>query len=118
MSHAELGLARPSMFVSYSLASSTRRAVTLHRYAMMSALSAIPDSRQRPTLLEDAAPVVVPTGKPVFADAASPQVAARPPPAPKAPRPRPTIRSAKAALSIVRPFSLLAPLHPAEHVHL
>ncbi|KAF8446338.1 hypothetical protein L210DRAFT_860903 [Boletus edulis BED1] len=75
---------------------------------MMSALSGphshppqIPDTRQHNSpLFKDAPPVVVPTGETVSADAASPQVAARPPPVPKAPRQRPTIRSTKAALSI------------------
>lgn len=94
-----------------SLALTTRRALTSHRHAMMSALSAIPAS-----LLKDAPPVVVPTGESVTADAASPQLAARPPPVPKAPRPRPTIRSTKAALFIVRLPFLLTPLHPTEHV--
>ncbi|KAN0100961.1 hypothetical protein V8E55_000945 [Tylopilus felleus] len=79
---------------------------------MMSALSpphshppSIPDTRQhrspqQPPLFKDAPPVVVPTGEAVSPNAASPQVAARPPPVPKTPRPRPTIRSTKAALSI------------------
>ncbi|KAH0838643.1 hypothetical protein J3R83DRAFT_6968 [Lanmaoa asiatica] len=79
---------------------------------MMSALSgphshplSIPDTRQhrspqQPSPFKDAPPVVVPTGEAVSADAASPQLAARPPPVPRAPRPRPTIRSTKAALSI------------------
>ncbi|KAI9572601.1 hypothetical protein HD554DRAFT_1330147 [Boletus coccyginus] len=94
--------------------SSVRRsplASSSHRHAMMSALSGphshppIPDTRQprssqQPPLFKDAPPVVVPTGEAVSANAASPQVAARPPPAPKAPRLRPTIRSTKAALSI------------------
>ena len=74
---------------------------------MMSALSGprpAPDPKQQhpAPLFKDAPPVVVPTGEPVSADAASPQVAARPPPVPKAPRPRPVLRSTKAALSIVR----------------
>ncbi|KAG9314704.1 hypothetical protein JVU11DRAFT_5513 [Chiua virens] len=58
-----------------------------HRHAMMSALH--PGSIPTPN-----PPVVV------APDAASPQVAARPPPVPKALRPRPTLRSTKAALSI------------------
>ncbi|VDC02026.1 unnamed protein product [Peniophora sp. CBMAI 1063] len=46
-------------------------------------------------------PVVVPTDKtPLSADAASPQTAARPPPAPRPQRPKPTLRSKKAALTI------------------
>ncbi|KAF8557366.1 hypothetical protein OG21DRAFT_1505308 [Imleria badia] len=74
---------------------------------MMSALSAphshppsIPDTRQHRSPQHPSQPVVVPSGEAVSADAASPQVAARPPPVPKATRPRPTIRSTKAALSI------------------
>lgn len=53
--------------------------------------------------LHDSPPVVVPNSKtPLNPDAASPQTAARPPPAPKAERPKPQIRARKAALSIVR----------------
>ncbi|OJA11678.1 hypothetical protein AZE42_06476 [Rhizopogon vesiculosus] len=78
-----------------------------HRRAMMSALSSQP---QRPLAahtspntkqpLKDSPPVVVPTAESLSSDAASPQVAARPPPVPKAERPRPTIRSTKAVLSM------------------
>ncbi|EIM92500.1 uncharacterized protein STEHIDRAFT_117503 [Stereum hirsutum FP-91666 SS1] len=51
--------------------------------------------------LHDSPPVVVPNSKtPLNPDAASPQTAARPPPAPKAERPKPQIRARKAALSI------------------
>ena len=42
-----------------------------------------------------------PSAKDLSADAASPQVAARPPPVPKAERPRPKIRAAKAAITMV-----------------
>lgn len=50
-------------------------------------------------------PVVVPTDKtPLSSHAASPQIAARPPPAPRPQRPKPTLRSKKAALTIVRIF--------------
>ncbi|KZV74748.1 hypothetical protein PENSPDRAFT_647749 [Peniophora sp. CONT] len=46
-------------------------------------------------------PVVVPTDNtPLSADAASPQTAARPPPAPRPQRAKPTLRSKKAALTI------------------
>jgi hypothetical protein len=78
-----------------------------HRRAMMSALSSQP---QRPAAhtspkvtqpLKDSPPVVVPTAESLSSDAASPQVAARPPPVPKVERPRPTIRSTKAVLSMV-----------------
>ncbi|KAI0757699.1 hypothetical protein C8Q80DRAFT_1092260 [Daedaleopsis nitida] len=58
-------------------------------------------------LLGETPPVVVPTSssKPPTAKnlsphAASPQVAARPPPAPKAERARPTIRASKAAITL------------------
>ncbi|KAG2345323.1 hypothetical protein BDR05DRAFT_960764 [Suillus weaverae] len=50
--------------------------------------------------LKDSPPVVVPTAKSLSSEPASPQVAARPPPVPKAERPRPTIRSTKAVLSM------------------
>ncbi|KAH7930593.1 hypothetical protein BV22DRAFT_1191189 [Leucogyrophana mollusca] len=54
-----------------------------------------------PTRLpESPPPTVVPTAESLSPDAASPQVAARPPPAPKLERPRPTIRSTKAALTM------------------
>ncbi|TFK47957.1 hypothetical protein OE88DRAFT_1664933 [Heliocybe sulcata] len=57
-------------------------------------------SRQSPS---DPPPVVVPSTKvntSISSDAFSPQTAARPPPAPKAERPRPTIKATKAALTI------------------
>ncbi|KAI0770946.1 hypothetical protein BD413DRAFT_553923 [Trametes elegans] len=90
-----------------------------HRHAMMSALSRpstapVPSSSasssaastsSSPTLGETP-PVVVPsaskppTAKNLSPDAGSPQVAARPPPVPKAERPRPTIRATKAAITL------------------
>lgn len=105
--------------------SSTRALVYLpsHRHAMMSALShdrpAPPpsSSKSKPStsastgpLLGETPPVVVssstpskpPTAKNLSPNAASPQVAARPPPIPKAERPRPKIRAAKAAITLVR----------------
>ncbi|KAG2160153.1 uncharacterized protein EDB93DRAFT_1074231 [Suillus bovinus] len=79
----------------------------IHRRAMMSALSS---QTQRPLEahsssdakqpLKDSPPVVVPTAKSLSSEPASPQVAARPPPIPKVERPRPTIRSTKAVLSM------------------
>ncbi|RPD59491.1 hypothetical protein L227DRAFT_576310 [Lentinus tigrinus ALCF2SS1-6] len=56
-------------------------------------------------LLGETPAVVVPSSKPPSAkdlspNAASPQVAARPPPAPKAERPRPKIRATKAAITL------------------
>ncbi|KAG2109645.1 uncharacterized protein F5147DRAFT_611793 [Suillus discolor] len=78
-----------------------------HRRAMMSALSSQPQrppethsSSNAKQPLKDAPPVVVPTAKSLSSEPASPQVAARPPPIPKAERPRPTIRSTKAVLSM------------------
>lgn len=118
-------LARSSL----STARRSPLALTCHRHAMMSALPgphshtpSIPDTRQhrspqRTPLLKDAPPVVVPTGEAVSVDVTSPQIAARPPPVPKAPRPRPTIRSTKAALCIVRLYfrvSLNYDMHRAD----
>ncbi|KAG2142569.1 hypothetical protein BD769DRAFT_1423496 [Suillus cothurnatus] len=78
-----------------------------HRRAMMSALSSHPQrppeahsSSNAKQPLKDSQPVVVPTAKLLSSEPASPQVAARPPPVPKAERPRPTIRSTKAVLSM------------------
>ncbi|KAG1810041.1 uncharacterized protein HD556DRAFT_1223939 [Suillus plorans] len=78
-----------------------------HRRAMMSTLSSQPQrppeahsSSNAKQPLKDSPPVVVPTAKSLSSEPASPQVAARPPPIPKAERPRPTIRSTKAVLSM------------------
>ncbi|KAG1769591.1 hypothetical protein EDD22DRAFT_868361 [Suillus occidentalis] len=78
-----------------------------HRRAMMSAFSSQPQippeahsSSNAKQPLKDSPPVVVPTAKSLSSEPASPQVAARPPPVPKAERPRPTIRSTKAVLSM------------------
>jgi hypothetical protein len=77
------------------------------RRAMMSAWSSrtgtaaksVPNT-QPP--LHDSPPIVIPTSNtPLSPDAASPQIAARPPPAPKATRPKPTLRPQKAALTLV-----------------
>ncbi|KAF9015393.1 hypothetical protein BDQ17DRAFT_1340992 [Cyathus striatus] len=66
---------------------------------MMSALpSRHPD--HSPLLPHQSPPLVVPSPTELSSDAAAPQTAARPPPAPKAERPRPKIRSTKAALTI------------------
>jgi hypothetical protein len=52
--------------------------------------------------LHDSPPIVIPNSKaPLNPDAGSPQTAARPPPAPKMMRPKPTIRAQKVALTIV-----------------
>lgn len=76
------------------------------RRAMMSALRSPqqPHVPRSPSPLPETTPVVLPEG--LSNDAASPQVAARPPPAPKAEKPRPRIRSTKAALTIVSVDSL------------
>ncbi|KAJ3481382.1 hypothetical protein NLI96_g7695 [Meripilus lineatus] len=81
-----------------------------HRHAFMSALSrpstSIPPLPRTPApTLGETPPVVTPSGKTptpkdLSADAASPQTAARPPPVPKAERPRPKIRATKAAISM------------------
>ncbi|KAL1940579.1 hypothetical protein VTO73DRAFT_8014 [Trametes versicolor] len=92
-----------------------------HRHAMMSALShdrpapppTASTSSASPTAstssspaLGETPPVVVPspskppTARNLSPDAASPQVAARPPPIPKAERPRPKIRAQKAAITL------------------
>ncbi|KAH7883955.1 hypothetical protein F5I97DRAFT_1621544 [Phlebopus sp. FC_14] len=99
--------------ISHAFVSQPHRAssYTSHRRAMMSALSGPHSQPRRPPettnpkpgpqpLLNDSPPVVVPTADSLSSDAASPQVAARPPPAPKVQRPRPTIKSTKAALTI------------------
>ncbi|KAF5355752.1 hypothetical protein D9756_003967 [Leucocoprinus leucothites] len=75
------------------------------RRAMMSALRPPQHTQQHhvprsPSPLPETTPVVTPEGTQLSNDAASPQVAARPPPAPKAETPRPRIRSTKAALTI------------------
>jgi hypothetical protein len=77
------------------------------RRAMMSAWS--PRSPPQPQTaanpqppLHDSPPIVIPNSKaPLNPDAGSPQIAARPPPAPKLTRPKPTIRAQKVALTIV-----------------
>ncbi|KAF9818495.1 hypothetical protein IEO21_02733 [Rhodonia placenta] len=65
-----------------------------------------PNASSNP-VLGQTPPVVIPaqtsgepSAKSLSADAASPQIAARPPPAPKVERRRPTIKSTKAAISL------------------
>jgi len=82
------------------------------RRAMMSAWSsrgsppppqtvANPQQTQPDPHDRDAPPIVIPNSKaPLSPDAASPQTAARPPPAPKITRSKPTIRAQKAALTL------------------
>ena len=78
----------------------------IQRRQMMSAWSYSQDARTKArstsSELPDQHPVVVPSAQSLSSDSASPQIAARPPPAPRAEKPRPTIKSTKSALSIVR----------------
>jgi len=68
--------------------------------------SSSPHSSAHAPTLGETPPVVIPSktkppsAKDLSPDAAAPQVAAKPPPAPKAERSRPTIRAAKAAIFI------------------
>lgn len=80
------------------------------RRAMMSALRNGPNPHQVPAL-PDSPPVTIPAERMLSPDAAAPQTAAPPPPVPKAEKPRPKIRSTKAALTIVLYFSI-------SHLHL
>jgi iron-sulfur cluster assembly accessory protein len=50
--------------------------------------------------LPDSPPLVTPSAISLSPDASSPQIAARPPPAPKVEKPRPKLRASKAALTI------------------
>ncbi len=121
MASALARLQRAHAHASFSMSAPSTRALAYlpsHRHAMMSALShdrrsPLPQSTASSTastssspLLGETPPVVVPSSKPpsgkdLSPNAASPQVAARPPPAPKAERPRPKIRAAKAAITLV-----------------
>ena len=75
---------------------------TLHtRRAMMSAIGHN-YNHNTPPALPNSPPTVVPNRQSISPDASTPQTAAPPPPAPKLEKPRPTLRSTKAALSIVR----------------
>jgi hypothetical protein len=69
--------------------------------AMMSAIRSGSDHQLHPPLT-NSPPTVIPSSPSLSPDAAAPQIAARPPPAPKVEKPRPKIRSSKAALTIVR----------------
>ncbi|TFK76657.1 hypothetical protein BDN72DRAFT_829792 [Pluteus cervinus] len=66
---------------------------------MMSALRSR-DNPEQPQPLPETTPVVIPVHEQLSSDAAAPQTVAPPPPAPKAEKPRPKIRSKKAVLSI------------------
>lgn len=79
-----------------------------HRQAMMSALthphelhpSAQPKKLPASSELPDSPPIVVPATASLSSDAASPQTVARPPPVPKAEKPRPQLKATKAAITI------------------
>lgn len=71
------------------------------RRAMMSAFRP-GQGVEHPPPLANSPPVVVPSTTSLSSDASAPQIAARPPPAPKVEKPRPKIQSTKAALTIVR----------------
>lgn len=77
------------------------------RRAMMSALGNN-YNHNTPPALPNSPPTVVPNHPSISPDASAPQTAAPPPPAPRLerPRPRPTLRPTKAALSIVRGISI------------
>ncbi|KAK7064738.1 iron-binding protein isca [Favolaschia claudopus] len=68
------------------------------RRAMMSAYRPREDEHTLP--IPEAPPVVVPSATSLSPDASAPQTAARPPPLPKAEKPRPKLRATKAALTI------------------
>lgn len=59
-------------------------------------------SPDQPPPVPEATPLIVPVADSLSSDAAAPQTAAAPPPAPKATKPRPKIRSRKAVLTMVR----------------
>lgn len=84
------------------------------RRAMMSALRSSPGHDHNPTLSEPPTPAVHPLSS-LSHDAAAPQTAARPPPVPKVEKPRPKLKSTKAALSMV--CNLLVCWRTAVHQH-
>ncbi|KAJ6627003.1 hypothetical protein B0H10DRAFT_2161484 [Mycena sp. CBHHK59/15] len=68
------------------------------RRAMMSAFR--PREHEHALPLPETPPVVIPSAASLSPDAAAPQTVARPPPLPKAEKPRPVLRATKAALTI------------------
>ncbi|KAJ7151588.1 hypothetical protein C8R46DRAFT_1007569 [Mycena filopes] len=68
------------------------------RRAMMSAFRPREDERTVP--IPASPPLVIPSTALLSPDAAAPQTVARPPPVPKAEKPRPVLRATKAALTI------------------
>lgn len=114
-----LARAHPFHLIPRTSTSSILLSYSCHRRAMMSAWSSrsatatksVP-ATQPP--LHDSPPIVIPTSNtPLSPDAASPQIAARPPPAPKATRPKPTLRPQKAALTLVSHHKSPPPSHPS-----
>lgn len=80
---------------------SCRRRSMMSAWSSHSATATKTVSNAQPPL-HDTPPIVIPTSNtPLSPNAASPQIAARPPPAPKATRPKPTLRPQKAALTLV-----------------
>ncbi len=85
-----------------SLLHITRSTVPIFFRPIRSAIIPAVRHRDRPhPPLADSPPVVIPSASSLSPDAAAPQIAARPPAAPKAEKLRPKIRSTKAALTIV-----------------
>ncbi|CAK5279877.1 unnamed protein product [Mycena citricolor] len=70
------------------------------RRAMMSAYNPRSANEDAAPVLHDPVPKVIPSATTLSSDAAAPQTVARPPPAPKAEKPRPVLRATKAALTI------------------
>ncbi|KAJ6569583.1 hypothetical protein B0H19DRAFT_1136128 [Mycena capillaripes] len=69
------------------------------RRAMMSAFR--PREGEQTSPIPEAPPLVIPSATSLSPDAAAPQTVARPPPLPKAEKPRPVLRATKAALTIM-----------------
>ncbi|TFY77063.1 hypothetical protein EWM64_g6949 [Hericium alpestre] len=105
---ASLARAHTTRLLSHTLRAPAPTHVFTRR-AMMSAWSGRDSSSPSPSSsaphheppLHDSPPAVVPSTKtPLSSDASSPQTAARPPPLPKAERPKPQLRAKKAALTL------------------
>ncbi|KAK7688252.1 hypothetical protein QCA50_008622 [Cerrena zonata] len=109
MSALSLRAQSTARLLSSQFASTSR--FVYHRHAMMSAVAHPPSpapvvsSSSKSPALGETPPVAIPTKTPpsakdLSADASSPQTAARPPPIPKAERPKPKLRAAKAAITL------------------
>jgi hypothetical protein len=97
-----------SILLSYSC----RRRAMMSAWSSRSATATKTVPNAQPPL-HDSPPVIIPTSNtPLSPDAASPQTAARPPPAPKATRPKPTLRPQKAALTLVSHHKSAHPFPP------